>query len=180
MKVWEDTRKADEGQKTLIRWTETRRGGLMMSRSSRAEVRLCPHPLITGPEALSPAVLQACWRGRYWHILSFACKHFRKMTWGSLLSLLRTADLAMGQGLCLIDLCVSGNFGPGRGPDMPAQARGQWPLQNSASSALCPRCLSFLCQSWMMSLCLRSGAEGKFFRKEKKIQIVMKNNEKWN
>ena len=86
--------------------------------------------------------------------------------------LLRTADLAMGQGLCLVDFCVPRGLWTWLG------ARRATPGQRSAAteklsphSALPPHlCLSFLCQSRMMSMYASEiRNRGKiFFRKEKR------------
>lgn len=173
MKVWEDTRKADEGQEAAVRWTETRRGGTYdesPEQQSRGEAVSSPlNHWARSPEPCR--VSRPAGGGRYWHILSFACKHFRKMTWGSLLSLLRTADLAMGQGLCLIDLCVSRELWtwPGARHASPGP-RSAATAKLSPHSALCPhRCLSFLCQSRMMSLYVSEiRNRGKIFLGKKK------------
>lgn len=166
MKVWEDTRKADEGQEAAVRWTETRRSGTYdesPEQQSRGEAASSPlNHWARSPEPCR--VSRPAGGGRYWHILSFAWKHFRKMTWGSLLSLLRTADLAMGQGLCLIDLCVSRELWTW--PDMPAQAGGQRPLQNSAHtlpSVLTVVFLSSVGLEWWVCMSQKLETEGKFF-----------------
>ena len=120
--------------------------------------------------ARSPEPCRLSWpaqRGRHWHFLSFARKHFRKMTWGSLLSLLRTADLAMGQGLRLIDFCVPrGLWTWLGGPDMPTQAEGQRPRQSSAHTLPSLLTVVFLpCVSleWWVCMPQKLETEGKFF-----------------
>lgn len=121
----------------------------------------------------------------FWSPQLAVCVHISEMmTSGGLLSVLSIANLAMGQDLCLAELCVPTGLRTWQGQRgrseaaTPCPGRRSWPPLHSA--ALCPSLLftAFLplCQLRLMNMYnleIRNLGEKKEKKRERKKQIVM-------